>query len=66
MTRASDPNFEILREKLQEQIKNNAEFVASGTCDTHADYKFSVGVIEGLKTAERELLDLDKKLYLSE
>jgi len=61
--RAKDPTMELLQKKLRELMNILADDVATGVCQTFEDYKQVTGKIEGLALAERELLDLDDKLY---
>jgi hypothetical protein len=39
-----------------------ADHIATGSAADWADYRYLVGIIEGLAKAERELLDLNEKL----
>ena len=52
----------VLREKIREDMNNYADDVATGTCADFSAYKELCGVIRGLATAERHLLDLAEKL----
>ena len=52
----------VLREKIREEMNNYADDVATGTCADFGAYKELCGVIRGLATAERHLLDLAEKL----
>lgn len=53
---------DMLREKIRSQMNDYADDVATGACNTFEEYKRLCGVIEGLATAERFLLDLREKL----
>ena len=39
-------------------MNNKADDLATGCANDFADYRFRVGFIEGIATAEREFLDL--------
>jgi|TARA_R110000803_G_scaffold125275_4_gene192921 hypothetical protein len=49
---------EVFISKLREYMNNKADDLATGCASDFADYKFRVGFIEGIATAEREFLDL--------
>ena len=49
---------EVIVEKLREHMNNYADGLASGSAQNFPDYRFQVGVIQGLAMAEREILDL--------
>lgn len=53
---------ELLREKLREHMNNKADDLATGCAGDYPDYKFRVGVIEGLAIAEREFLDIIERI----
>jgi hypothetical protein len=56
---ATDENIlEFLRKKVREIMNEHADHIACGSAVDWADYRFNVGVIEGLAKAERELLDM--------
>jgi hypothetical protein len=50
--------FEALRKRLREDMNNLADDLATGQCASFDAYKELCGVIRGLATAERHLLDL--------
>ena len=52
--------FDVLVEKINEQIEINQEALISGTCQDFAKYRELCGVIHGLATARREIKDLAK------
>ena len=62
-TRAKDQSFELLQEKLREIMNDVADSISTGSCENIEDYRHQTGIIHGLALAERELLDLDDKLY---
>jgi hypothetical protein len=47
--------------KLREYLNNKADDLATGCATDYADYRFRVGFIEGIATAEAEFLDLIKR-----
>jgi len=49
-------------EKIRENLNNKADDLATGCASDFSDYRFRVGVIEGLATAEREFLDIMERL----
>jgi hypothetical protein len=49
---------EVFLTKLREILNDKADDLATGCANDFADYRFRVGVIEGIATAEREFLDL--------
>ena len=49
---------EIVRKKIREHMNNYADDLATGGAKDYPDYRFQVGVIQGLAMAEREILDL--------
>jgi hypothetical protein len=50
-----------LREKLRIDMNNYADDLASGGCRNFDEYQKLCGIIQGLATAERHLLDLAEK-----
>lgn len=58
-----DPIADYLREKLT-TIKNNlSETIATGSSENYSDYKYQVGIIEGLTIALEELKLAEKNLH---
>lgn len=51
---------DALRKKLREDMNNITDGIATRSCRTFDEYQFQCGVIQGLATAERALLDLAK------
>ena len=49
---------EHIRKRIREHLNNSADDLATGGAQDYADYRFRVGVIQGLALAEREILDL--------
>jgi hypothetical protein len=49
---------ELIRKKIREHMNNYADDLATGGAKDYPDYRFQVGVIQGLALAEREILDL--------
>lgn len=52
----------VLREQIRKDMNNYADDLASGACRSFDDYQKLCGVIQGLATAERYLLDLAEKV----
>tara|TARA_R110002012_G_scaffold101247_1_gene240117 strand:- start:2976 stop:3170 length:195 start_codon:yes stop_codon:yes gene_type:complete len=52
---------EVFLAKLREYMNNKADDLATGCASDYADYKYRVGFIEGIATAEAEFLDLIKR-----
>jgi hypothetical protein len=55
----------VLREKIRTDMNNYADDLAGGACRNFEDYQKLCGVIQGLATAERYLLDLAEKVEKS-
>jgi hypothetical protein len=56
----------VLRDKLRTDMNNYADDLAGGACRSFDDYQKLCGVIQGLATAERHLLDLVEKVEKSD
>jgi|TARA_Y100001951_G_C11215381_1_gene225467 hypothetical protein len=54
--------LELLREQLRKMMNELSDHMSTGGCKEYSEYTRCCGMIEGLATAERELLDLKKKL----
>lgn len=52
----------VLRKKIRDDMNNYADDLASGQCRTFDEYQKLCGVIQGLATAERYLIDLAKQI----
>jgi len=52
----------VLREKIRTDMNNYADDLAGGACRNFEDYQKLCGVIQGLATAERYILDLAEKV----
>jgi hypothetical protein len=52
--------FDVLKEKIDDQITMYQNHLIDGTCEDFAKYKELCGVIRGLATARREIQDLAK------
>lgn len=50
--------LETLRIEIRKHLNNLADDLANGAATDYAAYKYLTGMIAGLATAERELLDL--------
>jgi hypothetical protein len=55
----------VLREKIRTDMNNYADDLAGGACRNFEDYQKLCGVIQGLATAERYILDLAEKVEKS-
>jgi hypothetical protein len=56
----------VLREKIRTDMNNYADDMAGGACRNYDDYQKLCGIIQGLATAERYLLDLAEKVEQSD
>ena len=54
--------FEILNGKLEDEIKSVVQVLCDGGAKSYDHYKELSGTIRGLRTAQRELGDLVRKL----
>jgi hypothetical protein len=54
--------FEILNNKFEEEIKSIVQVLCDGGAKSYDHYKELSGTIRGLRTAQRELGDLVRKL----
>lgn len=61
-TKASNHVLSTLQDLIREHMNSQSDTMTSGTYNTLAEYKFGCGVVYGLALAERELLDLNKRL----
>lgn len=62
MAGASDNALLALRDQLREQMNDITDHVAGGGCKDFAEYRYQTGMIHGLAIAERELLDLNRRI----
>lgn len=53
---------DALRSKLRTDMNNYADDLANGACKSYDEYQYLCGVIRGLATAERQLIDLAEEL----
>lgn len=56
------PWSELFKDKLRDHLNNKADDLATGCASDFSDYRFRVGVIEGLAIAEREFLDIIERV----
>jgi hypothetical protein len=56
----------VLRDKIRTDMNNYADDLAGGSCRSFDEYQKLCGVIQGLATAERHLLDLAEKVEQSD
>jgi hypothetical protein len=54
--------LEYLRKKIRDMMNDVADHVSTGGVIDWPDYRYNIGLIEGLARAERELLDLKERL----
>jgi hypothetical protein len=52
----------VLREQIRTDMNNYADDMAGGMCRNFDEYQKLCGVIQGLATAERYLIDLAEKV----
>ena len=52
----------VLREQIRTDMNNYADDMAGGACRSFEEYQKRCGVIQGLATAESDLLALLKKV----
>jgi hypothetical protein len=52
----------VLREQIRTDMNNYADDLAGGACRNYDEYQKLCGVIQGLATAERYLIDLAEKV----
>jgi len=53
---------DALRSRLRTEMNNYADDLANGACKSFEEYQHLCGVIRGLATAERHLIDLAEEL----
>tara|TARA_R110000803_G_scaffold163354_3_gene226992 strand:- start:4359 stop:4556 length:198 start_codon:yes stop_codon:yes gene_type:complete len=59
----SDTNaLEYLNASIRENMNEVTDVLAVGGASDFAEYRYQCGVIQGLAIAERELLDIKKKI----
>ncbi len=56
----------VLRDKLRTDMNNYADDMAGGSCRSFDEYQKLCGLIQGLATAERYLIDLVEKVEQSD
>jgi hypothetical protein len=54
--------FDVLNGKLEEEVKSVLQVLCDGGANSYDHYKELSGVIRGLRTAQREIGDLVRKL----
>jgi hypothetical protein len=62
MNEVSDRSLDTLRQAIRGQMNDISNNIIGGGCTDFAEYTHQTGVIKGLAIAERELLDLDKRI----
>jgi hypothetical protein len=53
---------DALRSRLRTEMNNYADDLATGACKSFDEYQHLCGVIRGLATAERHLIDLAEEM----
>ena len=54
--------LDVLRQQIRGLMTSMRDHLSTGSCNDFSEYTRCCGVIEGLAMAERELLELQKKL----
>lgn len=54
--------LELLNKKIEDQVKSHSEALVEGQSKDYAAYRELCGAIRGLRTAQREIGDLVRKL----
>ena len=54
--------FEVLNNKFEEEVRSVIQVLSDGGVKSYDHYKELSGIIRGLRTAQRELGDLVRKL----
>ena len=62
MEAATDNVLLVLREILRDEATQINDSIISGGCKDYAEYKHKTGILIGLGIAEREILDLNRRL----
>jgi hypothetical protein len=52
----------FIRKRIREEMNSLADHMAGGGCANIEEYRHCCGKIEGLAVAEREILDIEKRL----
>jgi len=58
-----DPVVDYLRKQLTQRKEDLADVVSSGSSTDYSEYKYQVGIIEGLTIAIEELKLAEKNLH---
>ena len=58
-----DPIIDYLRKQLTQRKEDLADVVSSGSSTDYSEYKYQVGIIEGLTIAIEELKLAEKNLH---
>ena len=58
-----DPVIDYLRKQLTQRKEDLADVVSSGSSPDYSEYKYQVGIIEGLTIAIEELKLAEKNLH---
>ena len=49
-------------ETLKKITEDHVDDLASGSADSYDDYRYKVGVVEGIRIAQREFLDITERI----
>ena len=56
----------VYKDSLRKVMNERADDISTGSAQDYADYRYRVGVIEGLALAEREFLDIMERIERTE
>jgi hypothetical protein len=53
--------LDVLQKKIRERMNDIADAISTGSCKNYDQYQRLCGIIEGLASAERDLLDIAER-----
>ena len=53
--------LDVLQKKIRERMNDIADAISTGSCKNYDQYQRLCGIIEGLASAERDLLDITER-----
>jgi hypothetical protein len=53
--------LDVLQKKIRERMNDIADAISTGSCKNYEQYQRLCGIIEGLASAERDLLDIAER-----
>lgn len=59
---SNDTVTSFVRKQIRQAMNDMADHIAGGGCANIEEYRYCCGKIEGLAIAEREILDIEKRL----